>query len=49
MKQVINSTVSKFSFLEEKVTVENNCCGKKKECCEKYKHKGKNCKKCPRI
>ncbi len=24
-------------------------CGKKKDCCKKYKKKGVHCKKCPKI
>ena len=24
-------------------------CGKKKECCKKYKKKGVHCKKCPKL
>lgn len=24
-------------------------CGKKKECCKKYKKKGIHCKKCPKV
>lgn len=28
----------------------NNCsCGKKKDCCKKYKRKGVHCKKCPKL
>jgi hypothetical protein len=33
----------------QSVTCNNCSCGKKKDCCKKYKRKGVHCKKCPKL
>ena len=33
----------------QSVTCNNCSCGKKKDCCKKYKRKGIHCKKCPKL
>lgn len=33
----------------QSMTCTNCSCGKKKDCCKKYKKKGVHCKKCPKL
>jgi hypothetical protein len=44
-QQAINSQL----FMPKVATCEGCDCGKKKECCKKYKKKGVHCKKCPKV
>ena len=38
-----------LNFMKLVLPCENCSCGKKKDCCKKYKKKGIHCKKCPKL